>query len=249
MNKGIRISEHAWPKIEAAFANNAVAILPIAASCKEHGRHLPMATDYIQAEWLVSQLITQVNAVVWPSLTYGYYPAFVEYPGSCTLTETTFEKVVFEIIQSIIADGAKQIYLINTGISTIPPLEKTAVLANSSSNVQLVNVYSGKHFSAAEKSIKQQTRGSHADEIETSMMLAIAPDKVHMNLADTCTEEKQSGPLNRTQPDQPNYSPSGVYGDARLATVEKGEKLVTAMLKDVLQAIKSKTKHNAAENS
>ena len=233
----MRVSERSWPEIKAALTNNAIAILPIAASCKEHGKHMPMSTDYLQVEWLISQLVTQVNTVVWPSLTYGYYPAFIDYPGSCSLEESTFEKVVTEILQGMIRSGAKKIYLLNTGISTISPLNRARKSFQNSVNIQLINIYSGKHFRAAEKKIKQQIRGSHADEIETSIMLVIAPDRVNMDLAEACTEEKQPGPLNRTQPELPNYSPSGVYGDARLATEEKGKNLLKAMLKDILEAL------------
>ena len=237
MNLGIRVSEHTWPEVEAALANDAIAILPIAASCKEHGRHLPMDTDYIQAEWLISQLIKQINAVVWPSVSYGYYPAFVDYPGSCSLKKTTFKKVIQDILQNLITSGAKHIYILNTGISTIEVLEDVLLSLKASVYIKLVNIYSGEYFCKAEEKIKHQKRGSHADEIETSIMLAIAPEKVNMALADVYTEEKHPGPFNRTQPMKPNYSPSGVYGDARLATPEKGEVLIAAMLKDVLQAL------------
>ena len=241
MKQGIRVAEQTWPEVEAALANEAVAILPIAAACKEHGKHLPMSTDYLQAEWLISELISNANAVVWPTLSYGYYPAFTDYPGSCTLDEITFKQAVCQIIQGIVASGAKKIYLLNTGISTIQPLNNAIASLKNSANIQLINIYSGKHFCETEKKIKQQTRGSHADEIETSIMLAIAPDKVTMELAATCTDEKRPGPFNRTQKDRPNYSPSGVYGDARLATVQKGEMLIDALLKDVLHALRELT--------
>ena len=237
MNQGIRVAEQSWPEVEAALANHAIAVLPIGATCKEHGKHMPMATDYLQTEWLISQIINQVNIVVWPTLGYGYYPAFVDYPGSCSLEENTFEKVVLEIIQGIIKSGAEQIFLLNTGISTIPALKNTVVSLKDSISITLSNIYSGDHFCAVEKKIKQQIRGSHADEIETSIMLAIASDKVLMDLADVYIEEKQPGPFNRIKKNQPNYSPSGVYGDARLATVEKGRLLLDAMLKDVLQVL------------
>jgi len=240
MTQGIRVANTTWPEVEVAFCNNAIAVLPIAATCKEHGRHLPMATDSIQAEWLISQLITQVNMVVWPILGYGYYPAFVDYPGSCNLNKTTFEKVVLEITNSIIASGAKQIFILNTGISTIRPLKNIVDSFKHPINIQLINVYSGVNFSAAEKDIKQQIRGNHADEIETSIMLAIAAEKVNMDLADATTAEMQPGPLNRKHQDQANYSPSGVYGNARLATAAKGKSLVAAMLKDVLQEVNNK---------
>ena len=237
MSVGIRVSEQTWPKIKEALANNAIAILPIAAECKEHGRHLPMSTDYIQAEWLVAQIISQLKSVVWPSINYGYYPAFIDYPGSCSVELNTFENLVLDILQSIVASGAKYIYVLNTGISTIQPLENVLISIGSPVNIQLVNIYHGKNFNAAEAKLKQQKIGSHADEIETSIMLAIAPETVNMELADSCLIEKLPGPFNRTQPSQPNYSPSGVYGDARLATVDKGEVLIDAILKDVLQAL------------
>ncbi|MBA2411033.1 MAG: creatininase family protein [Gammaproteobacteria bacterium] len=59
-----------------------------------------------------------------------------------------------------------------------------------------------------------------------------------MDLAQACTREVKSGPLNRNDPDAPNYSPSGVYGDPQLASREKGEILVQAMLEDLLMLLK-----------
>ena len=239
MTHGIYAAEMSWPGIEAALANDAIAILPIAASCKEHGKHLPMATDYIQAKWLTSQLIKELNTVVWPSVSYGYYPAFLDYPGSCSLNEKTFEAVVTEIVENIFQSGAKKTHLLNTGISTIPPLENVVNKLSATLKIHLINIYRGSHFLAAEKKLKQQTVGSHADEIETSIMLAIASEKVNMKLAETSEFNKRPGPLNRTHFDKANFSPSGVYGNARLATKEKGKILIEAMLKDVLQAIKT----------
>jgi len=238
MKKGIQVADRSWPEVESALLAGASAILPIGASCKEHGEHLPMATDCIQADWLVTQILAQVHAVAWPTLSYGFYPAFVEYPGSCSLQESTFMNVVTELIQNIIDSGAKKVYVLNTGISTIQPLKKVIEIISKDKNIQLVNVYYGENFLTTEKTLKQQKYGSHADEIETSIMLAIAADKVNMKLAKTNEFIKQPGPLNRTQAGAANFSPSGVFGDACLATQEKGKLLVQAMLEDVLQALR-----------
>ena len=235
--KGICVADHTWPEIETALKNGAIAILPIAACAKEHGRHLPMSTDFIQADWLISQLLSKLNVLVWPTVNYGYYPAFADYPGSCSLNKSTFENVVFDIAQNIIKSGAKKLYLLNTGISTIESLKNTVVSIKSSTEINLINVYEGKRFREVEKIISKQTRGSHADEIETSIMLAIDADKVNMDLAETNIQKIQPGPLNRKDKEQPNYSPSGVYGDARLATQEKGKLLLDAMLTDVLSVL------------
>lgn len=235
--KGICVADHTWPEIETALKNGAIAILPIAACAKEHGRHLPMSTDFIQADWLISQLLSKLNVLVWPTVNYGYYPAFADYPGSCSLNKSTFENVVFDIAQNIIKSGAKKLYLLNTGISTIESLKNTVVSIKSSTEINLINVYEGISFREVEKKISKQIRGSHADEIETSIMLAIDADKVNMDLAETNIQKIQPGPLNRKDKEQPNYSPSGVYGDARLATQEKGKLLLDAMLTDVLSVL------------
>src|SRR6185295_6390720 len=69
----------------------------------------------------------------------------------------------------------------------------------------------------AEKKIKQQPEGTHADEIETSMMLYIAPETVDMKKAARDIPEKSGpGPLTLI-PNNPNgrYSPTGIYGMLR----------------------------------
>ncbi len=237
--QGFRVADQTWATVDAALANDAISILPIAASCKEHGLHLPMSTDYIQAEWLVAHLITKVNAVIWPTVNYGYYPAFVDYPGSSSLNKSTFENVIMEITQGIIKNGANKMFILNTGISTIEPLQNIVTSYLHSSNIRLINIYSGERFCEIEKLVSKQIRGGHADEIETSIMLAINADMVNMRLAESNTNEIQPGPFNRTHKDQPNYSPSGVYGDATLATLEKGQRLTDAILKDVLHALQN----------
>ena len=236
--KGIRVADHTWPEVETALGNGAIAILPVAASAKEHGRHLPMSTDYIQADWLITQLLSKANVLVWPTVNYGHYPAFIDYPGSCSLNKSTFEKVILEIAQAIIKSGAKKMFILNTGISTIEPLQN--IVDSINSNIYLINIYEGEKFCEVEKNICTQIRGGHADEIETSIMLAIDEGKVNMDLAETNIEIKQPGPFNRNYKEQPNYSPSGVYGDARLATQEKGRLLLDAILADVLAALLSK---------
>lgn len=221
------------------LAAGAMGLLPIGAASKAHGRHLPMNTDQLQAEWLVTQLVTQANVVVWPTLSYGYYPAFVDYPGSISLGEETFVSLVVDILNAMQHGGARQALIINTGISTIPPLERAIERAPGFQSLKLMNVYNGPAFLATEKAIREQRRGAHADEIETSIMLAIAPERVDMTKAEACADRDITGTLNRTDPHAANYSPSGVYGDPTLASVDKGQRLLAAMLADLQAMIES----------
>jgi creatinine amidohydrolase len=89
----------------------------------------------------------------------------------------------------------------------------------------------------AEKKIKQEEGGTHADEIETSLMLYIDPGSVDMSKAVRDYHPHGKGGLTR-DPNKPGtYSPSGVYGDATLATREKGETMANAMLTGMLREI------------
>ena len=85
---GAQVAELAWPEIAARLADGAIAVLPIGAAAKEHGPHLPLGTDSVQAQWLASTLCAARNVLIWPTLTYGFYPVFVDYPGSILVTDS-----------------------------------------------------------------------------------------------------------------------------------------------------------------
>jgi creatinine amidohydrolase len=93
---------------------------------------------------------------------------------------------------------------------------------------------------SAEKAVKQQARGTHADEIETSMMLYIRPDRVDMTKAVKDDNDGPAGRLTRRK-DAPagTYSASGTWGDATLATREKGRIVVEGMVADILAEIEA----------
>jgi Uncharacterized protein, putative amidase len=234
---GVLVTQVSWLEVKLRLEAGAIGILPVGATCKEHGYHLPMNTDFLQAEWLARSVAKVANVAVWPTLGYGFYPAFIDYPGSCSLSRETFVSTVFEILTDILRAGARSIVILNTGISTIEPLADVVARFEVKARVRLVNVYEGRHYRAVGEEIEEQARGGHADELETSIMLAIAPERVSMDLAEVCTEPMVKGPFNRTDPGAPNYSPSGVYGDPRLATREKGKRLVRAMLRDILDVV------------
>lgn len=234
---GARVAGISWPEVETRLNQGATALLPVAAAAKEHGRHLPMATDLLQAEWLVDQLLGRRNLLVWPTLNYGFYPAFTDYPGSISLSRDTFVAVVSEVLQGIVDAGATRIAILNTGISTIRPIDAAVATLPPDPSIKQIDVYSGPRYAEAERALVEQSWGGHADESETSIMLAIAPDAVNMAHAEPAVKQIESGRLNRTNPRDPSYSPSGVNGDPTRATVAKGGQLMQAILADILAAI------------
>jgi creatinine amidohydrolase len=85
--------------------------------------------------------------------------------------------------------------------------------------------------------LRQEEGGTHAGEIETSMMLFIAPSTVDMTKAVKDYHPSPKNRLTRNPNGEGTYSASGIYGDATLATWQKGEIVVRALVEAILKEI------------
>jgi creatinine amidohydrolase len=231
-----------WRDVSERLQGGASAILPIGAGAKQHGGHMPMATDQIQAEWFAERLAENIDAIIWPTVTYGHYPAFVAYAGGVSISNGTFEALIGEITSSLSKFGASDILVLNTGLSTIAPVDRA--LSRTIVDARHLKIYSGPRYSHALKTLRRQSHGSHADEIESSIMLAIAPDCVDMARAEDSvllSDGSTLGPLDPTDHKSANFSASGSFGEPTLASPEKGRVFVQAILGDLLKEISGDT--------
>jgi len=233
--RGLLVAEASWDAVAQALAGGAVAVLPVGAAAKEHGRHLPMNADWLLAEWLALRLAERQPVAVWPTLAYGFYPAFTGYPGSVSLSAATFRALIEEIAASIFNSGAASLVIVNTGISTVAPLEALRAAAHTPARIGLAHVWQGAGLCAVANALREEARGGHAGEIETSVLLAIAPQQVDMSRAQPWLPPSLETPGVLTYHDvtDPQYSPDGIFGDPTRATRAKGEQLLVAMLSDL----------------
>jgi creatinine amidohydrolase len=227
-----------WDEVAQRIRNGAIAILPIGAAAKQHGFHLPLDTDRIQAEWFAARLAGRFDALIWPTVTYGHYPAFIEYAGSSNLSASTFEALVREISMGILGNGCRMLFVLNTGMSTLAPVDR-ALARLDPVRAKHLWIYGGPRYRCIARALAEQSHGSHADELETSLMLAIAPDVVDMARAEASPPRTQetAGALTPSDENSPNYSRSGSYGNPTLATSAKGEDLLAAMLDDLIEQV------------
>ena len=228
-----------WDRVKERLAGHAAAILPIGAGSKQHGLHMPMATDQVFAGYFARTLAERIDALIWPTLTYGVYPAFAAYAGSVSLSNQTFQAVVTEITDALLGFGAWRVIILDTGLSTIAPVELAVNACRNPSRIRHVKLFAGPRFKETARALKQQPYGTHADEIETSLMLAIAPELVDMTRAEPMPFSPAGparGPLSPDDPSAPNYAPSGSFGDPTLATPDKGSRVLTAILADMVEA-------------
>ncbi|MFI5244336.1 MAG: creatininase family protein, partial [Gemmatimonadales bacterium] len=222
--KGIRVEDLTWVEAERVLDSGTVVVIPLGAEAKEHGPQLRLKNDFVLAEYYATRVLQASKVVVYPTLNYGFYPAFVEYPGSTTLRLETARDMIVDIVRTIARHGPRRFYVLNTGVSTIRALTPARdSLAASGIVMTFTDILSvGK---AAEERIRKQEGGTHADELETSMMLYMHPEFVDMSKA-VKDYHPGAGGLTRDSAaavrDGKVWSRSGVYGDATLATREKG---------------------------
>jgi acetamidase/formamidase/creatinine amidohydrolase/Fe(II)-dependent formamide hydrolase-like protein len=233
---GVRLADLPWTEAEAVLTRDRVVVLPLGAAAKEHGPHLPLRNDEILAEYYARRVVDSRPVALLPTLTYGYYPAFLDYPGSTSVSADTQRDTVVQIVRSIARHGPRRFYVLNTGVSTVKPL-KAAAAALEREGVLLRYTDIKLAGRAAEDAVRQQAFGTHADEIETSMVLFMRPSAVRMEKAVADGNKEGAGPLLRRPSGEGVLSPSGVYGDATLASWQKGERVVGGMLDDILKDI------------
>jgi creatinine amidohydrolase len=239
---GILLENLTWIEAEKALKPETVVVIPIGAESKEHGPHLKLGNDWIMAEYLKRRILERSDVVVAPTVNYHYYPAFGEYPGSTTLRLETARDLMIDICKSLARYGPKRFYALNTGVSTLTAL-KPAATALAQEGILLRYTDLSTATQPVEDQIKQEEGGTHADEIETSMMLFISPQSVDMKKA-VKDYHPGAGGLTRKEGGRGAYSASGVYGDATLATPDKGAQLIRIMVNNIADEIEALRKQS-----
>lgn len=228
------IDGKSWTEAKSLLTDTTIVVIPLGAQAKEHGPHLLLKNDFLIAEYLKDRIAKIQPVVIYPTVNYHYYPSFLEYAGSTSLQLETASNLIADICRVISAHGPRKFYILNTGVSTLLPL-RIAQQSLALQGIQMTYTDILTVAGEAEKRIKKQPTGTHADEIETSMMLYIAPTTVDMSKAARDIPAVDGpGPLT-LDPSNPNgrYSPTGIYGDATLASKEKGRIVVEAMVEGI----------------
>ncbi len=233
---GVLLEDLTWMQAEKALTPETVVVIPLGAAAKEHGPHLKLKNDWLIAEYLKRRIVEKANVVVAPTLNYGFYPAFAEYPGSTSVRLETSRDTIVDICRSLARFGPRRFYVLNTGISTLRALVPAAELLRADGII--LRYTDLKVTEPIEKRLRKEPGGTHAEEIETSMMLYIAPETVDMSRAvRDYHPESSAGGLTRDPNGRGVYSPSGTWGDATLATRDKGRVVVEALVAAILGEI------------
>ena len=225
--------------LRAKAAADAIVILPVA-SMEQHGPHLPVGVDTYLCEAvckagaeLAVQSVPPVPCVVAPTLWCGMAEHHMAYGGTFTFDIPTYRAVLLSFLKSIERHGFTRVFIINGHGGNIAALN--AFLPDFTRETTL-KVLATTYFelSAADlgQFLEDQKRVHHACEVETSMMMVVAPATVKRDRLSEAygmlgmdIDKVLRGPPAQFHSFK-EITPSGVIGDARRANADKGKKLL-----------------------
>lgn len=243
--EGAYLGDLTWPEAADRLDATPVVIVPFGAGAKEHGRHLPMNADRVFMEHLVEVAVTRTQSLAAPPILYGWFPAFRDFPGTEIEDATVFQDYVYLAAKSLVRSGARRIVFLNTGIShaTGLPIAIAAREIRQRCRVPTLVVSWDDLETDEVAEFTEQRWGGHADEIETSINLALQPDRVRMDQAVKAMGRPpkdypgyRPGVLSRDRND-PGHAEDGIRGDPETANEEKGRKALAVIERNWLAAL------------
>jgi creatinine amidohydrolase len=210
-----------WPDAERA-RHCSPAVLPFGA-LEQHGPHLPLSTDTVMAAWLAQHIADAVDGWLLPAVPFGDTAGNDGFPGTLSLSFDTVRAIVNDVGRGLRRSGFPCLIVVNGDYGNRGPLHLAARdLAAEAFGVLVVD-YPGLEEAAADvcESPPAGPGFYHADELETSVLLALRPSLVHLDRAVAAYPELPVT-LGAVPADLARLSPSGVFGDPMRASAEKG---------------------------
>lgn len=220
-----------WAEFPAVLkASGQSAILPVGAT-EQHGPHLGCGVDAIIADRLCAVVAERTGTPMLPTLPYGCSLGHSRrWPGTIPLTPTLLIELVKQIGDWAHASGVRRLFIVNAHVTNAAPLRCALEVLRAEHDDLMVALLNSASLSAAVGDAHVADGDDwHANDAETSLMLALRPDVVRPELIGTVDDEDRTGgmvfshPVNRT-------SLNGVTGRPSLATREKGEQLFATMV-------------------
>jgi creatinine amidohydrolase len=241
-----------WQELTAADLSeqaraDAMVLLPVA-SMEQHGPHLPVGVDAILCAGVCRRaaeaVVPTIPVIVAPTLWCGMAEHHMAFGGTFTFDLATYRDVLSSLTSSIERQGFKRMLIVNGHGGNIAALN--AFLPDFTRETRL-QVSAATYFELMRTDIapllEDQTGVQHACEVETSLMMVIAPDLVRRERIAEAFSDPDARSRFRTVPARfrsfKDITASGVLGDARRASRAKGEKLLETLAGGLADLLKS----------
>ncbi len=248
--KSHNLSHLAPPDVREYLQEKDIVMIPIA-SLEQHGPHLPLATDTIQAEELARRAGEQAKVLYTPCVWFGYSPQHMygvgEGTGTITVRHQVLEDVYYDIARSLVYHGFSRLVFVNNHGSNTKFIEPVLrrIRYDTGALVVLAKLYAERYLGLVDDIMEnppEETPGWHSSELETSEVMAYDDSLVRMDRAvDTRATKPEWFPDSFVKldgapdvefqgyqyfalpTDHSDFTATGIIGNPHRATVEKGE--------------------------
>jgi len=227
----------------------------VAGATEQHGKHLPLASDALAADWLGREITTALGkAVLCPVIRVGDSRHHMSFPGTLTLQPETLRAVLRDMVESLLAHGFREVILLPTHGGNFAAVGEVAAAMQKKYPDRVILGYAdvlrfvqASSPVAASLGVSAREAGAHAGETETSVNLALRPELVRL-------DRREAGYLEPLDPKQLErlfregmaaISPNGVLGDPAKASAEHGRAYLAAMKQHLLDWLAEERKKRA----
>lgn len=227
-------AESTWAELPAQLqAVNNAAILPIGAT-EQHGPHMGCGMDFVLADELCRAVSTQTSVPMLPTMPYGCSLGHSErWPGTIALQPITLIELIKQIGDWAYRSGVRRLFIVNTHVTNAAPLRCALEMLRAEYDDLMVAIFNSATISARVREFHFADGDDwHANDAETSLMLARMPQMVRAELLAAADDPDRtedcvfSHPVNRT-------SSNGVTGAPSRASAEKGRQWFQWMVEDL----------------
>jgi creatinine amidohydrolase len=215
-----RLKEMTPAQVAAILAEDPRLIVPVG-TCEQHGPHLPIGTATIIAERLADDLSAEYGVVRAPTVEYGVNVVTERaFAGNASVRKKTLHRMLNDLLASWEATGFREFVLL-TAHDHDPHQEALATVITSVARVRVVDI----NAIPIADLLEGQTEHMHGDEVDTSLLLYLAPELVHLEVAqDYMMSREAMRRYRRGSLRVPKGSP-GSIGRPSLASPAKGRAL------------------------
>src|SRR5579872_4538965 len=243
-----------WKQVDALPRESTLLVLPTAA-IEQHGHHLPLATDTLINNLLLGRALDklprEMHVYALPPVHYGKSNEHIGFPGTLSVSASTFMAVLHDLGASIAAAGFKKLVLYNThgGNTSLIDVMARDLRAEFGLRTFALHGSGGVQFEGVSK--QERTYGFHAGEVETAFLLAATPELVDK----TAYTVNYIADVDKPELLRPENAPavfawltrdiasSGVLGDPRPATAENGARWLSAAATRLASALEAMVRY------
>ncbi len=230
------IEEMTMGEFEEGLKLTRTVLIPFG-SVEEHGRHLPLSTDTIQAYEVGKKAARLVPLFVAPPIHYGNCCSTSCHPGTISISTSTLRALMKDLVRSFRAQGMKNIIVLTGhagGAHRMALRDAGEDLITEFPDIRIAVVTEYELARSAGESIIETDGDGHAGEIETSRILHSHPHLVKGK----GEREFPDFPMGILVRNKRNFWQNGVWGDPAKASSEKGRIIEELVVKNIVDLVR-----------